>query len=136
MVLGKVQKGICLMNDNASTRYDKRKIFDKDGRPLLEALSQFCRLNGIPFAFTCCVANNADESIYVNEIEGAEGRGIHLTDDRIARHLGLMMGLRPLGVPQEDLAIEEADDYGYGFDQFEYGVPEGIPGGLRLDDIM
>lgn len=92
-----------------TTEYDKRETFETKCRPALNELSMICRFYGIPFFFTCCVANDSSGSQYINEVSGAEGRGISLSEDRIAKHLGVTMGLQPLGLAPDELVMDEMD---------------------------
>lgn len=104
----------------SNTKYDKREVFEKKCRPVLEDLSKVCRFYGIPFFFTCCVANDSSGSQYVNEVSGAEGRGISLSEDRIAKHLGITMGLQPLGLSSEDFVMDDVDYEG--IETFDYSA--------------
>lgn len=75
------------------SRFNKEEVFEKECRPILDELSKKLHLYNIPFIFSCCVANDESSSRFVNETSGAAARGLVLYDDRIAKHLGVIMGL-------------------------------------------
>ena len=111
-------------------QYDKRQIFEKHCRPMLDELILTCRLFGIPCFFTACVKNTEDGSDYITHVDDSfsskdyindavcpGSKGIELKDDQITKYLAVAAGFdvvpkrENLEISFEDIDAPEAEKY-------------------------
>lgn len=87
------------MKNNTVTEYDKSQVFKDEIRPILLELKKKCRINNIPFFFSCAEANSEKKTSYSNEGVLTGSLGIDLTDDKFEKYLMVLRGaeLQPLG---------------------------------------
>lgn len=95
-----------MKNNNPVTEYDKSQIFKEEIKPILLELKKKCRVNNIPFFFSCAAANTDKKTSYTNEGVLTGSLGIDLTDDKFEKFVMVLRGaeLQPLG------AISQFDD--------------------------
>ena len=67
--------------------YDKKKVYNKYLKNLVEEVRYICDMNNIPFFATFAVANDDDKTTYISEAVATGSRDITLTDNRINKHL-------------------------------------------------
>lgn len=114
--------------------YDKKDIFEKDCRDLLEELILNCRLHGIPCFFTACVKNTPDGSEYTTHVDEAYqdtdfvndavcpgGKGINLTNDLITKCLAVTAGFDVVPKRQEmEFSFDDIDSPDSDGDEFSF----------------
>lgn len=90
--------------------FDKKEIFEKNCRELLDKLVLECSLNKIPFFFTACVQNDRENSVYERGMVGPGSRAIHLADDQISKHLAVIRGFDVIPRREEiEINMDEID---------------------------
>lgn len=82
--------------------FNKERIFQKEIKGLADEFSRLCKKYDMPFFWTVCVANGEAGSTYVNDGASAAGRGLRLADDRISKHLSVVLGL-DVAQPMEEI---------------------------------
>lgn len=95
-----------MKNNITVSQYDKSQVVKDEIRPLLLEMKKICRINNIPFFFSCAAANSEKKTVYTNEGVLTGSLGIDLTDDKFEKYLMVLRGaeLQPLG------AITQFDD--------------------------
>lgn len=94
---------------NNFTIYDKKDVFDKQMKPVLDELVSICRNHKIPFFYTACVANDDEHSEYRSDVVSPVGYDVILSDDKISKHIGVTAGFDV--VPSRaDIEMDVMDD--------------------------
>lgn len=90
--------------------FDKKEVFEKNCRELLDKLVLECSLNKIPFFFTACVKNTPESSEYERGMVGTGSRAIRLADDQISKHLAVIRGFDVIPRREEiEINMDELD---------------------------
>ncbi len=97
------------MQKKIISEYDKKKMYNKEIKPIVEQLKAKSAMLGIPFFFSACVKNTQEESEYVNEGFLCGSGDIVLKDDRITPHLNIALGFRAVP-PDESLELVLDED--------------------------
>ncbi len=98
------------MADNEYTEYDLQGFYENEIAPLVNEILKKCKINRLPFVFSCCPYNKDGESIYKNQGNLTGSNELTLYDDRFVRFL-LVLGGAKLA-PLADVSFdEEAQEY-------------------------
>lgn len=93
--------------------FNRENIFREKLEALTTELSELCKKNSMPFFWTICVENSEDGTRYISDGASAPGRGIKLKDDKISKHLAVVMGFdvtRPMEEIDERFLISGGID--------------------------
>lgn len=72
--------------------FDKRDEYKRFVEPHLRKAYAECRVHGIPFFSSCCIADDGTFSNYKNLINGSVSNGIELADDQFSKHINVSNG--------------------------------------------
>lgn len=116
-------------NNTQYTEYDASSIFSSKIAPHLEEIKKICKVNQIPFFFSCAVSNKKGKTIYENDGNPTGSNDIYLYDDMLERYLLVTCGakLAPIG------AINKMDDEGMDYLALDLSEDEGDD---REDNII
>lgn len=88
-----------ITKETETEEFDKKSCFEKEVHDRLRSLTATCGIYKIPFFYTACVANTKNNGTeYVSGVVGPYGRELVLVDDRIARHIDVLLGFEIIHV--------------------------------------
>ncbi len=93
------------------TDYDKSELYENEIVPKLKELTILCKINRLPFIFSCCPVNKDGESVYKNDGVLTGSSELRLYDDRFVKFLLILRGANVAPLNDISLDDDEAIDY-------------------------